>query len=372
MQFTRSLITVVAALAIGTLSGSVRADEVQLKDGSKIVGTIKSMTGGMLTITTKFAGDLSIKAEEVAGFTSDRKLVVTLDSGDRVVGTPVYTPEGQKVTGTQFGDVTVKNNAVTGAWAAGDAPAANAEAQAQITELQKKHNAEVAELKAANEKLKGKWSGKVELGITGATGNTERVAMRARIEAKRTEENERLLLYLQGKFAQENGNESENEIFGGAKLERDVSPRFFWFARTELERDEFEDLKLRATASGGMGYFFFKEEKQEFKVRAGAGVLHESFDTGDNETSLIGELGYDYRLDVQDWLRFTHAMTFYTPFEDFGAFRVVFDTAGEVPLAKSEAWKLRVGMRNDYNADPKPGIESLDTTYFLNLVYNWE
>ncbi len=39
---------------------------------------------------------------------------------------------------------------------------------------------------------------------------------------------------------------------------------------------------------------------------------------------------------------------------------------------KDEAWKVRLSVRNQYDNVPRPGIEKLDTSYLLNLVYDWE
>ena len=121
MKELRIIVATLALLSVVTVSA--HADEVHMTDGSKIVGTIKQMTTESIVIETKFAGELTIKAENVAGFSSDRKMVVSLGTGDRVVGTPQYTAEGQKITGTNFGDVAVKpDTKVTGAWTVGDAP----------------------------------------------------------------------------------------------------------------------------------------------------------------------------------------------------------------------------------------------------------
>ena len=56
------------------------------------------------------------------------------------------------------------------------------------------------------------------------------------------------------------------------------------------------------------------------------------------------------------------------PAEDY---RVVARTGAEVPIGNKEAWKLRMGVTNEYDNDPQPGVDHLDTKYTLNLVYDW-
>ena len=94
---------------------------------------------------------------------------------------------------------------------------------------------------------------------------------------------DRLLVYIQGRYAKQDGSRSENEIFGGMDLEVDLSDRWFVFGKTYLEFDEFENLDLRARATAGMGYFLIRQDHQELKLRAGVGFQHESFDDGTSE-----------------------------------------------------------------------------------------
>jgi hypothetical protein len=75
-----------------------------------------------------------------------------------------------------------------------------------------------------------------------------------------------------------------------------------------------------------------------------------------------------YRKDFTPHLAFEHSTTYYPSFEGFGDYRLLISNAAEVPLNGSKTWKLKFGIRNDYDSMPNPGVEKLDTTYFTNLV----
>lgn len=336
-----------AAVMVIAFALHAHADEVYLTDGSKLVGTVQRMDDKELVMTTGFAPELKIKPELVAGVTSDRELAVTLSNGERVVGVPVYTAEGgQKVTGTETGDVAVTDNRI-----------------ATI----KDENAPVPPPPGPA------WTARVEFGLTGSTGNTERNAFRGRAEANRKTDRDRLLLFLEGNYAEQSGERSQNEVFGGAKYEIDLDQKWFAFARQDLEYDEFENLDLRSTTTAGLGRFFIRKEDHELKARGGVGYQYEMFDDGTREDDVILELGYDYRVDLHKYFRFTHSLTYFPALEDpLHDYRVRAETAGEVPLGSVQNWKLRAGMRNDYDGNPQPGVENLDTTYFLNLVYDFK
>ena len=47
------------------------------------------------------------------------------------------------------------------------------------------------------------------------------------------------------------------------------------------------------------------------------------------------------------------------------------ENALELPLSKKVDWKIKAGVKNDYNSMPGPEADRrLDTFYFVNLV--WE
>ena len=381
--------------ALLTGAGAARADTVYLTDGSQIVGTIQKLANKKLRIQTEFTGELTVDAANVKGLTADRKLTVALDSGDRLVGTPTFDTEAgtQKVTGTSFGEVALEEAAIVGVWGP-DEPAPTVQTKeeqlqqmaqekekavseakkandAELAELKKQHQKQIAELQKEMEPFGNPWSLRLEAGLRGRTGNQERISFDARAEARREVPDERLLIFSEGHYAEQSGTRSQNEIRGGGKLEVDISEKFFVFGKGELEFDEFENLDMRTTLSSGLGYFFWEKPDHEFKGRIGLGYQHESFMDGTTFDQGLLELGYNYRYDFNPWLRFTHDLTYYPTFDDpMSDYRIEAETAGEVPLSGDKAWKLRVGMRNEYDAQPQPGVERLDTLYFLNLVYD--
>lgn len=371
------------AAAIAADAAPAAPDVVFLKDGSKLAGRIASMTGGVMWLETGFAGTLQIKAEAVQGITSTRKLLFALPGGERVAGTPSYdAASGQKLTNTSFGDVTLKDAKIDAVWSAHSPAPIPAGANAQIAAVQQEyekkmeaakaeHAKELAAAKAENAKLAKPWSTRLEIGLTGTTGNNENISFRGRAETKRITPDDRTYLYIEGNYASKNGERSKNEIFGGVKFEVDITKMLFAYGKLELEYDEFENLDLRSTATGGLGLFLIRKDEQELKVRAGAGYQHEAFDDGTNTDNAVLEAGYDYRIDINKWLRFTHSLTYYPILDDpMKNYRLDIVTGVEVPLGKDENWKLKAGVHNEYNAEPRPGIDRLDTSYFLNLVYD--
>lgn len=346
---TRAAIVLLTATL--ALAASAQADAVLLVDGSRLIGQVQRLADGTLTVKTDFAGVLEIEAAKVKGVFTDRPLAVQLKTGDRAVGTMRFAAEtgqtigvdGRPVTAPEFGEITA-------IWPPDeDSP-------------------EVVALKAVQAEKTGKWSLRVEAGLNGQTGNTERIGFNGRIDTRFKTDKERLNIYAQGRFGRENGVRTVNEILGGAKLEVDVSDRWFAYGQTELEFDEFENLDLRTTVTAGMGYFLIKEEDQDLKLRAGAGYMHESFDDGTMQDQGVLELGVEYRKQINDRLLFTHGTTYFPSLDSLGDYRLRIENAIELALNKSKTAKLKAGVRNEYDARPQPGVDRLDTFYFMNLL----
>lgn len=335
------------------LSTSACADVLFLTDGSRLVGALQENTADGYVIVTRYAGKLVIEPDAVAGVSSEAPLTVALDSKERVVGRLEFDPETstQSVRETAFGDVQVDVTRIASFWK-------NGERSPAIQELEKRIAA-----------YEDPWSGRVAFGFQGASGNTDRRLIKGRAEARREVEEDRLLLYAEGHMEEQNKQLTESEIRLGMSMERDLADRWFAFLDEDLENDKFENLQLRSNTNAGIGYFAIRQPGHEWKLRGGIGYEFASFDNGTDQRRAIAVLGYDYRIDIADWVRFTHQIRYLPSLEDPSRdFRVTSDVGLEVPLSDSEMFAIRMGLRNEYNNTPPASAKSLDTTYGADLV----
>ncbi|HBQ42592.1 MAG TPA: hypothetical protein DD808_18800, partial [Halieaceae bacterium] len=73
---------VAVALAAGALAGSaIAADEIVLKNGSRILGTVTGVRDGVVTVDTEFAGTLKVKQDQVESLSSGEPIVLKLADG---------------------------------------------------------------------------------------------------------------------------------------------------------------------------------------------------------------------------------------------------------------------------------------------------
>ena len=360
------LVRVIAAtiyfqVAIGTMNLAF-ADTVYVTDGSQINGKILILTESEITLKTSFAGEIVIPLANVAGVTSEQAQMVALRGGDKINARAHYDADTGKqyLKETSFGDVTIAVGQIIGISTTGD-PSPQAQAlQAELEKYQSKVQA-----------YDDAWSGKIALGMAGTQGNTQNLGFNGRAEANRDVGRDRQLVYAQGRMQENEEILSAKEIMLGISAEHDLTDRWFVYAREDLEHDKFENLDLRSVTGAGFGYWLIREDDHELKPRFGLGYEFEAFDNDTTNREGILALGYDYLIKVNDWYRFTHNLTVFPSFTDPSKdFRVDSNIGFEFPIATSDRWGFRIGLRNQYNNQPSDGRDKLDTAYTADVVFH--
>ena len=349
---------VCAILAWLVMPTVLLADEVRLNDGSRLVGKIEELCDGKLSISTDFAGVMKIDVAKVASIVSDSKVNVALKSGDRLVGTITSTSDGSASTvNSAVGAAAVTTEQIVAIWPEGKPSPEDRAAQKAV------------------EALMPKWTATVEGGIIATEGNTDTMNGNLRAELLRKTTEEVLRFYASADYAEQDDERTKHQVIVGSRYENRLGnpwenwgKDYFWYIGSEFEYDEFENLDLRATVAGGLGHYWIQEERMDLTTRLGLGYRHQSFRDGRTTDDPILDAGLDFRWDIREWLRFTHAMVYNPSIEEFSDYRLTLDDAFSLPLAKSDKWRFKTGVRNEYNSRPAPGFDNLDSTYYANIL----
>lgn len=328
------------------------SDTLYLRDGSVIHGSLLTLADDSYRFSTGFAGDLEIPRNEVAGVDTDEPHTVVLADGDEVGVSLRYDEESgrQRLVSERFGSRVLTPEAI-----------------AAVRDLGAPDPALVA-------LSKDPWSGRFAFGLAGSSGNSESRSINTRAEALRATNGDRLSLALRVFRQRDDGEKTEDETVAKARLERDFTERFFLFGETEVENDEFENIDLRFRTTLGPGYFFIREKSHTLKGRLGLGYEHESYVDGGSESSAVMTLGYDYMIELAEWFRFTHDLMLIPRIDDEPSenYRVDSLLGAEFPLGQGSLWRLRAEYGHQYDHNPEPGVEELDTTYLLNIVRDFK
>jgi len=351
MQWRRR--TAMTAFLIATVAGAASADMIYLVDGAILTGKLTRQTDGALKLQTDYAGELTVDAANVTGITTDEPMAVELTTGDAAVGRLVYDPQmrGQAIGVGGAAPRSVSTDAIR-------------RIRPLATDMPP-----TAAMETAMKPAAGTWSVRAEAGFNGQTGNTDRANANGRIDLAFDTDRERLRIHARQRYGTERGKRSVNETVGGAKLEVDVKDCWFAYSGVEMEYDEFEDLDLRTTTTGGAGCFLIRQDDQKLKVRTGGGFTHEAFGDGTSTDDAVLDGGIEYVKRFNDRFSFTHETSYYPTLSNVKDFRLVLENAGEMALNKTRTVSLRAGVRNNYDSRPLPHIDPMDVFYFLNMGF---
>lgn len=101
-----------AALILLLFTLPAFADQVVLKNGDRLTGSIKKSDGKVVVIKTDYAGEVTVKLEAIQSVTSSTELSVTL-GGKTVKGDRVTVADEKVVVATKSGDVEAPKSTLT-------------------------------------------------------------------------------------------------------------------------------------------------------------------------------------------------------------------------------------------------------------------
>jgi hypothetical protein len=341
------MIRTFALLLAGALTAvAAFADTVETKNGSRLVGTITKIDAGEVYLKTDYAGDLVIKQADVSSIATEAPISVRLASGTVLQGTVSTEAGAMRIAGAD-GQISTTVDQVAATWPAGT------------------EDPQVAALRRH-------WAYEAGLDITGKTGNSEQTGTQFSARATLKAPTDTLQFYTAYNRQVSEGIKSADQFKAGVDYQNNFSGRKSWYMRDEGGFDRVKDIDLYNVAAFGLGYDVIKEPKRVLTLRGGISYRYEGY--GNPATEDVSGAGLDLGLN-HEWelenSRIVNRIAFVPTFEDFGNFRLTHESFYEVPLL-SPAWKLRMGISNDYNSEPGIGIEKLDTSYFTRLILSWQ
>lgn len=342
------LLFTIAVISAVLVSGAARlsADVVETKDGSRIVGKIVGIAGGTISVETSYAGTLSVKQSEVASFSTDAPVAIRLDTGTRLDGRVSAAPSGGvQIAGTD-GSLATTTDKIAASWAAGGRDPAIAA-------------------------LERRWAYEAAIDVAGKTGNKDQLGTAVALRATLKGPGDTLQFYTAYDRQVVDETKSADQFKAGLDYQNNFSGKLSWYVRNEGGFDRVKDIELYNVAAAGLGYDAIKKSKQTLTLRAGFSFRFEGYKnpiTDDVKSAgLDFGLAHDYTLANS---KIVNRLSFVPTFEDFANYRLTHESFYELPLA-NPSWKLRIGLSNDYNSVPAPGVQELDTSYFARLVLNW-
>jgi putative salt-induced outer membrane protein YdiY len=349
---------VVVALLLLTIPAL--ADQVTLKNGDRLTGSITKSDSKELVIKTDYAGVVTVKFGAIQAITSAGDLNVSLSGGKTVVG-PVTTSGDNVVVATRTaGSV--------------ETP------KASITALRSPAE-EAAYEKSLHPGFGEGWNGSVNVGFALTRGNSETKNLNIAFAATRKGFRDKLILYTNSVYATNDlptasPHTTANAIGGGARYDHDLTRRMFAFANGDFYHDSLQNLDLRSLFGGGLGLHAIKSDATTLDLLAGANYTHESFSVAlnppdpamtRNQAGLT--LGDDFRHKLGKSTVLTQNLFFYPNLSQTGEYRGTFNLGLITKINKWLGWQNSFG--DIYVSDPPTGKKKNDLLLSTGLNFSF-
>jgi hypothetical protein len=251
-------------MTIVLLCPALFADQVSLKNGDHLTGTIVKSDAKTLVLKTEAAGDVTFQWSTIDTITSTQPLHVGLAGGQMVVG-PVATKDGQiQVTTRTAGVVTASKDSVQVIRSDSDQAAYDA----SMERLQHPH-------------LGDFWSGTLDTGLSLTRGNSAILSYTLAGRAVRQTDRDKITVYTTAVYGKNDTTSPSqviaHQITGGVRADINFSARWFVYAATDFNSNALQNLNLQNVIDGGIGSHLIKTKNAQFDIFAGAGYNQEFF-----------------------------------------------------------------------------------------------
>lgn len=338
-------------LALLCITTACLADEVTLKNGDRLTGTIVQSDGKTLTLHTDYAGDLSIKWDAVQGVESKQALHLQLQNGKTVAG-PVTSTDGKLEVSTSSGNV--------------EAPVADIKALRSDSE-------EAAYQKSLHPGIFQGWKSGLNLGFALTRGNSETKNLSIGFTAVRQTLHDKLGAYSNIVYATNDApgavpSTTANTAGGGFRYDHDIRKRLFAFVAADFFSDALQGLNIRAVEGGGLGFHAIKNDSTTLDFLGGLNYTHESYTAFSRNFAAL-TIGEDLTHKIGKSTLITQDLSFFPDLNNTGEYRATFDFGTVTKLTHRLGWQN--SFSDIYVTNPPAGKRQNDLvlTTGLNISF---
>ncbi|MBY0374722.1 MAG: DUF481 domain-containing protein [Bryobacteraceae bacterium] len=327
------------------------ADQVHMKNGDRVTGSIIKKDAKTLTIKTDLFGTVTLPWDQVDTIKADQVLNVVLPEG-KTVKAKLDTQEGKVAVATTDPNV----------------PATSVEPAAIVALRNDAEQKSYERLLAP--RLIDLWAGNATIGWAGTKGNAETQTFTVGMTATRVTNTDKMTVYFNAIRANAEVNRiaarTAQAIRGGWGYNRNLSKRVFINTFNDYEYDRFQNLDLRFVLGGGLGYAAWQSERGRLDVVGGAAYNREKFDPIRPQQPFVRNSaeaywGNDFRYRLNARTNLTQSFRMFNNLSNTGNYRVNFDTGATTQVFKWLTWNIAISNR--FLSNPVPGRQQNDFLY---------
>ena len=334
-------------ISIVLLFAQALGDQVTLKNGDRMSGTIEKSDGKMLVLHTDYAGDVTLKWDAVQSIQTSEQLHVELQNGKTAVG-PVTTSDDKLKIATRSGGVEV--------------------AKSDVKTLRNDAEQETYEKTLHPGLLQG-WKTGLNVGFALTGGNSETTNLAIGFLAARQTLDDKLGLYANSVYAKNRAagavpSTTANTAGGGARYDHDLTKKVFGFVAADFFADELQTLNLRSVFGGGVGYHAIKNENTTLDFLGGLNYTRENYDLF-NRNLVALTLGQELLHKLGKSTTLNEKLYFFPDLNSASDYRGTFDFGTVTKLNKVLGWQLT--FSDVYVTNPPPLKRQNDVIFTTGL-----
>ena len=215
------------------------------------------------------------------------------------------------------------------------------------------------------------WKFSFDAGLTGATGNTERIGALAVFGGVRETSKTVTGIGMAYLYAADDGEKSQDRFDAFIRNDWKLDDsKWRVYSRASAEYDYFQEYDWRVTGVVGMGYELIDNEKTFLLPRFGVAVTRE---IGGSDNRWIPELnlGFDFTHKFSDTAKFFFTFDSFWSMLDFPEYRLVGATGLEFLVDADTGMVFKVGAEDKYDSTPGEDRSRNDLTYFATIGWKF-
>ena len=337
----RSLFFLLAgSLAILLVSSPGFADDVLMANGGRITGAVQTLGDGKLTVKTPYNKALELDWASVKSVIIPTSAEIVLSDGTQLIGTVETADVGIRVVTGSAGTVPIADLSLI--------QAINPPKKPPVT-----------------------YTGDIQAAASLTSGNSDTVSGNLSGKFVARSKKQRLTLRAGWNYAEDTGKVSARDANGSVKYDFFPLEKLYTYVNSLLEYNSFQDLNLRATMGGGLGYQFFENDRESLAFELGVSYVNVDYNNAADDAYAAGRwsVNAEYKV-IPDRISLFHFHEGYFGFEDIQNLYLRTEQGVRFTIIKDFYSTFQANLT--YDNAPAAGTEDTDTTLLFGLGYNFD
>ncbi len=349
------------------LSSALFADQITLKNGDRLTGTVVKSDGKTLVLHTEFAGDVTLQYAAITQITTEQELHISTSNKKTVVG-PVTTSDGKIEVATRTAGTV-------------EVPAGN-------VVLIRNDAEQIAYDKSLHPGLLHGWNGGANVGFSLARGNSDTENLALAFNAVHPTLNDKITIHASSIYTTNQlatPSTVASLVEAGIRYDRNINPRLFGFVGADFTTNALQDLDLRGVYEAGLGVHAIKSDNTTLDFLAGLNYTHETYSNGPpvapatipatytsygvtNKFAAL-TLGEELMHKLGKSTVVVEKLYFYPDLSDTGEYRGTFDFGTVTKISKWLGWQNQFG--EIYVSNPPETAKKNDVIFTTGLNFSF-